>query len=162
MEAERLHIRATLGFENTLGSTDPNTLKATDNLARTFLLLRKLPEAESLYLRLLRSKLKLYGQNDVRTLATLITLATVLEDGGKIKIAGDFYKCAIVGYAFTLGPSNERVGKVYAALLDLVCNDKTMKLDAERFYRKVQTLPENSPPPDYLPALLERLTSHKS
>ena len=37
MEAERLHIRATLGFENTLGSTDPNTLKATDNLARTFL-----------------------------------------------------------------------------------------------------------------------------
>lgn len=162
-EAEKFHILATLGFENILGPLDLNTMKATDNLARLFRIQKMFPEAESLYLRLLQSKLKVYGQHNVKTLGTLVTLAAVLEDLGKIRVAGEFYKCAIIGYAQILGVKHDRTGKVFSVYSDMVVRNSISKEEAECFYREILSRPLglDGPPPDDLSLLLERITAQR-
>lgn len=161
-EAEKYHIQATLGFENILGSTDLNTIKATDNLARIFRMQMKFNESESLYLRLLRSKLEIYGENNEETLGTLVTLATVLEDLGKIKVAGAFYRCAMIGYSFVLGAKHDRIGRIFAAYCDMAVKDSVSQEEADSFHEEILSCPPGTPPPPrYLSQLLECTTAQR-
>ena len=161
-EAEKYHIQSTLGFENILGSTDLNTIKATDNLARIFRIQNKFSESESLYLRLLRSKLKIFGQNNDETLGTLVTLATVLEDLGKVKVAGAFYRCAMIGYSYILGAKHDRIGRIFAAYCDMAVKDSVSQGEADFFYEEILSCPPGTPPPPlYLSQLLDCTTAQR-
>jgi tetratricopeptide (TPR) repeat protein len=103
-EAEKMYVRALLGFEKALGADHTSTLETANNLGLLYADQGKLEEAEKIYVRALQGFEKALGADHTSTLGTVNNLGLLYAGQGKLEEAEKMYVRALQGYKKALGP----------------------------------------------------------
>jgi tetratricopeptide (TPR) repeat protein len=131
--AERMYLRALVGYEKALGLDHTSTLETVHNLGTLYLSQDKLAEAEQMYERALAGLEKALGPDHTSTLETVHNLGLLYCSQGKLDKAERMYGRALAGLEKALGPDHMSTLETVHNLGLLYCSQG--KLDkAERMY----------------------------